>query len=36
MSQKCEKRSNVINDYFIIKETRKINRYNAKQNRNYI
>ena len=30
MNQKCEKENNVINNYFIIEEMRKINHYNAK------
>ena len=30
MSQKCEQENNVTDVYFVIKETRKINHYNAK------
>ena len=32
MNQKYEKENNVINDYFIVEEMRKINRYSAEQN----
>ena len=36
MNQKCEKENNVINDHFIVEETRKINHYSAEQNRNHV
>ena len=31
MSQKCEKENNITNDYFIVKETRKINHYSVEE-----
>ena len=31
MNQKREKKNNIINNYFIVEETRKINYYNARQ-----
>ena len=32
MNQKREKENNVINIYFVVKEIRKFNHYNAEQN----
>ena len=36
MSQKNEKENNVTDDYFIVKETQKINHYSAEQDQNYV